>query len=341
MENMDFVVTWVDGADPEWQAEKRLYQKENVGDLRDERYRDWDNLQYWFRAVEKYAPWHQKIHFVTWGHVPPWLNTDHPKLHIVKHSDYIPGEYLPTFSARPIEFFLHRIPGLSDRFVYFNDDMFLTAPVTPEDFFKNGLPMETAVMNTSIPPVKDMNGAVIPEQEMYMSSLYNVLAINRHFSKKESVRNNRRKWITLKYGKELGRTLLLMPWGDFLGFGDTHLPYSLLRSTFDEVWEQEGEALRKACSHKFRESTDVSGRLITWWQIAEGNFEPRPVRDGHYFRICDDENKNRKIYEAVEQRRYKIICINDKVSNDYFETAKSRLNRSFEKVLGEKSGYEL
>ncbi|MBR1585451.1 MAG: Stealth CR1 domain-containing protein [Clostridia bacterium] len=341
MDKIDFVVTWVDGNDPQWQAEKRLYQKDDVGDLRDERYREWDNFQYWFRAVEAYAPWFNKIHFVTCGHVPAWLNVNHPKLQIVKHSDYIPAEYLPTFSARPIEFFLHRIPGLSDAFVYFNDDMFVTAPVKQTDFFRNGLPLESAILNVSMPPAKDMNGKIIAEQELYMSSITNTLAINRHFSKKTSIAQNRRKWFTLKYGKELSRSLLLMPWGDFLGFADTHLPYSLLKKTFDDVWEKEADTLKKSCSHRFREPADASGRLITFWQIASGQFEPRRVKDGHYFRICDQPAKNAAIYRAITEKTYKIICINDKVSNAYFDQAKEELKQAFQRALPEKSSFEL
>ena len=71
---MDFVMAWVDGNDPAWQKEKR--KTEHVpeataeADDRDERYRDWDNLQYWFRGVEQFAPWVRKIHFVTWGISP-------------------------------------------------------------------------------------------------------------------------------------------------------------------------------------------------------------------------------------------------------------------------------
>ena len=123
---IDFVVTWVDGNDPIWQAEKAKYSPNKNADNRNVRFRDWDNMQYWFRAVEKFAPWVNKIHFVTYGHLPKWLNTDNPKLNIVKHSDFIPKEYLPTFSSHSIELNLHRIEGLAERFVYFNDDMFLT-----------------------------------------------------------------------------------------------------------------------------------------------------------------------------------------------------------------------
>ena len=123
-EKIDFVMPWVDGSDIEWQREKTRYRDKEVNqkeiDASMARYRDWDNLQYWFRGVEKFTPWVNKIHFITYGHLPKWLNTTNPKLQIVKHEDYIPEKYLPVFSARPIELNIHRIPGLSDKFVYFN-----------------------------------------------------------------------------------------------------------------------------------------------------------------------------------------------------------------------------
>ena len=66
MEKIDFIMTWVDGADPEWLKEKAKYDGTTITTANSEvRYRDWDNLQYWFRSVEKYAPWVNKIHFVT------------------------------------------------------------------------------------------------------------------------------------------------------------------------------------------------------------------------------------------------------------------------------------
>ena len=85
MEQIDFVVTWVDGADETWRREKAKYAQETGDDDRRERYRDWDLLRYWFRGVERYAPWVRNIHFVTWGHLPQWLDTRNPKLRIVRH----------------------------------------------------------------------------------------------------------------------------------------------------------------------------------------------------------------------------------------------------------------
>ena len=115
--DIDFVVLWVDGSDPVWQAEKAKYQGKTLDDSNaPNRFRDWGLMPYWFRAVEKFAPWVRKIHFVTCGHVPAFLNLAHPKLHHVKHEGFLPPEVLPTFSSHAIEMNLHRIPGLAEHF---------------------------------------------------------------------------------------------------------------------------------------------------------------------------------------------------------------------------------
>ena len=102
VQEIDFVLIWVDGNDMEWQKTKAQYRGDEQFNQNNVRYRDWDILHYWFRGVEKFAPWVRKVHFVTCGHVPQWLQLEHPKLNFVKHEEYIAGEYLPTFSANPI-----------------------------------------------------------------------------------------------------------------------------------------------------------------------------------------------------------------------------------------------
>ena len=95
--------------------------------------------------MERFAPWVQRIHLITWGHLPAWLDTSHPKLHIVRHEEYLPGEYLPSFNSNTLELNIARIEGLAERFVLFNDDTFLTRPCRPDDFFsREGLPRDMA-----------------------------------------------------------------------------------------------------------------------------------------------------------------------------------------------------
>ena len=191
---MDFVVTWVDENDPVWQKERQSYWNNHYGDNSVCRFRDWNLLRFWFRGVEKYAPWVRKIHFVTYGHYPQWLNVNHPKLSIVKHSDYIPSEFLPTFSSHPIELNLHRINALSEEFVFFNDDFYLLDSVVPEDFFVESLPCDSCNMTFNI-PLSDMGIMGCIEQN-------NLMAINRHFRKSDLLRRHWRWFFNWHYGVE-------------------------------------------------------------------------------------------------------------------------------------------
>ena len=110
------------------------------------RYRDWDNLQYVFRGIKKFAPWIHKVYLITNGQLPKWFNTQNEKLVVVNHKDYIPAEYLPTFCCSPIELNLHRVSNLSEHFVYMNDDFFFLKPLKKTDFFtRNGLPKIVAM----------------------------------------------------------------------------------------------------------------------------------------------------------------------------------------------------
>lgn len=141
---IDIVYTWVDGADPVLAAKRARYSPDKAGGEAScglSLYRDNDELRYALRSLEQYAPWVRRVHIVTDGQRPAWLDLDHPKIHLVDHRDYIPQEYLPTFNSHVIEAFLHRIPDLAEHYVYCNDDFFLTARADPAFFFTpNGLP---------------------------------------------------------------------------------------------------------------------------------------------------------------------------------------------------------
>lgn len=144
---VDAVYAWVDGSDPVLAAKKAAYlpaeNKREAVSHGSALHRDNEELRYSLRSLEVYAPWVNRIFIVTDNQVPSWLNTVNAKIRIVDHTEFIPNEYLPTFSSRPIEAFLHRIPGLGEHYVYLNDDFFLAAPCGKNDFFTaNGLPRQ-------------------------------------------------------------------------------------------------------------------------------------------------------------------------------------------------------
>lgn len=146
MENeVDLVYLWVNGNDPEWQAKRdAVIGKTTEGSSTNckGRYVDNNELMYSLRSAELYAPWIRRIFIVTDSQVPEWLDTTNPKVQIVDHREILPAEALPCFNSALIEQFLHKIPGLSERFLYANDDMFFNRPVTPADFYtSDGLPI--------------------------------------------------------------------------------------------------------------------------------------------------------------------------------------------------------
>ena len=134
---------------------------ENVSDLNQEidgkqRYRDYGIFNYWFRMIEKNAPWVNNVYLITNGQKPDWLNLEHPKLKLVTHREFMPKEYLPTYNSAAIELNLHRIEGLSENYLYFNDDMYLIRDSQPSDFYKNGQPKLLAVYDALVPWLKNL-----------------------------------------------------------------------------------------------------------------------------------------------------------------------------------------
>ena len=190
MSKIDFVVLWVDGNDLEWQKDKASYTPGVSSDVGLNRYREWENLVYWFRAVAKYAPWVNKIHFVTNGQRPDWLNTNHPKIHHVRHSDYMPLDSLPTFNSSAIEIAIHKIPGLAERFVYFNDDMFLNAPISEDFFFHNDMPVDMPGLTPKCYSENEDDNSTFSH---LLRNNFDVL--NQYFDKKEVLRQHFTQWL--------------------------------------------------------------------------------------------------------------------------------------------------
>ena len=130
---MDAVITYVDGLDPVWQKE---YERVTKIPVMDKRFRDWGTLKYLLRGIETKMPFVKNVYLVVSheSQVPQWADT--AQLKIVLHRDIIPQAYLPTFNSTTIEMFLHKIPGLDEQFLYFNDDMYPVMDCKETDFFR-------------------------------------------------------------------------------------------------------------------------------------------------------------------------------------------------------------
>lgn len=132
---VDAVITYVNGQDPVWQAE---YAAAVGGDALSKRYRDWGTLRFLLRGIERHIPSVENVFLLVSGEsqVPSWINRS--TVRVVTHDEIIPRRFLPTFNSTTIEMYLHRIPGLYEEFLYFNDDMFPVMDCVHDDFFNSG-----------------------------------------------------------------------------------------------------------------------------------------------------------------------------------------------------------
>ena len=341
---IDFLLAWVDGSDPKWIAEKKKYENQIVESSVEAnaecRYRaNTEMLRYWFRSVEKFAPWVNRIHFVTCGQKPDWLNIDHPRLNIVNHEDFIPSQYLPTFNADTIEMNFHRIEELSEQYVYFNDDMLLLQPIEDSFFFKNGMPVLSADLRYPWYLGYDYWGYTNWGRKMYNG----YCVVNSSFNLSKSIWENRSKWFNIK---ELGlrrvrqnflryianRTL---PVRDYEHVANPHL-----KSSLQELWDRCGDIMDNTSKSKFRSDVQVGQWALCAWNQAKGLFAPiRDEKRGKLFEISP--NNIDSIISAIENQQYPQICLNDTQWNTENDMCIEKMCHAFNKILPDKSEFEV
>lgn len=337
---IDFVVTWLDSTDPEWQKKYNQYKGvDTEGDQSMARFRDWDLFKFWFRAVENYAPWVNKVYLVTNGTFPKWINPNHPKLVLVRHSDYIPEKFLPTFNSCTIELHMNKIKGLSEHFVYFNDDCYINAPITPEYYFRNGLPCDNnkeTIFN--VPKYNPTDKFLI-----YMSMLADIGILNAHYDRSKAWRQSLRRW----FGPHLGASGILLSTiialsgkKKFVGFSWKHTELPFLKSVFEEVWNYEPELLEKSCT-RFREDLILNPYIFRYWQLASNRFYPVSRKDAEKYRTV--KNQMPMILQAIPDTHIRSLCINDTpiCTDQEFSQYQSAIKSAFEKKFPLKSKYEL
>lgn len=326
MHEIDLVLPWVDGADPAWREAFRQHRIEAGMDASEIRYRDWGTLRYLFRGVEQFAPWVRKIHLITWGHLPEWLATDHPKLNIVRHEAYIPQEWLPTFNSNVLELNLHRIEELAEHFILLNDDTFFTRPCRVEDFFRDGLPCDVARLSVVRP--SSVASTILNNLEL-INALHPRKALNRHLG----------KWLSPRYGaSNLLKTISLLPWSFFPGFYDPHQMQAYRKSDFVRAWEQWGKRLSATCTHRFRSTEDCSHWLVRYDNLCRGEFVPRAMSDSRMATLADDSVST--IAEQITSQAQRLLCLHDSAEIGNFEQVAEVLQGAFEQLFPQPSSYE-
>ena len=335
---IDFVVLWIDENDSTWSQTRatamRKFKPESAA-IAPERFRDWENFHYWFRAVEKFAPWCRYIHLVTDCQPPSWLNLSHPKIRFVRHEEIMPADALPSFNASAIESCIRNIPDLSEHFVYFNDDMFLTSPVCKEDFFQAGKP----VLCSSGTFVREYPGAV-----MFNHLQFSTLGTVNSLDWKSWMWRHPSRWFSHKNGIGLIHNIHSFQQGFLSGVAFPHLATPMRKSTHEMAWQWMEDRLSKTVSHHFRHHDDVYQQLFTLTDMYRGDFVPCSRSHlGRFFLLDSQDQSVDEFCASLPLHRYRCSCLNDShlVKREGFQTCKHKILGALGSEFPDKSSFEL
>ena len=280
---IDAVYTWVDGTDEEWQRLKASAQTDQSGDsliqdaLAAARFADHDELRYSLRSIEQYAPWIRKIWIVTNGQVPTWLDTENPNVQVVSHEEIWPTpEGLPNFNSHAIEACLHRIEGLAEHYLYFNDDMILGRPVSPSRFFHG-------------------NGV---SKFFYSRALVDFCDISEEDNASTIAAKNAREAMKSQGGSTASRKFF-------------HTPSPLRRSVTERLEKTYPELFAVTRRAQFREQTDVAVAGSFYFNVAGAMGAAVPARIGYDYIDPAIEDGRRRMLRVIAKHDKDTICVND------------------------------
>ena len=326
VDTVDIVITWVNGDDPKWNNKKNQYSNE-IFDKKlnsKERYYDYNTLKYFFRSVEKNASFINKVFLITDNQIPRWLDIDNKKVKIINHQDFIPSKYLPTFNSNVIESNIFRIEDLSENFILFNDDMLITRKMNKSDFFKNNLPVDAAIQHPLIANIKFDN-----------IRLNNMVILNNKFNKRDILKKHFFKFYNYKYGLENLKNLSMLPYSNFSGFEDFHLPIAYKKSELKKVYLENKSHFDDMFKSKFRTSRDINQWLFRYYRLCLGQFTPGRIL-GKYYTV---KEVSKIKYDFKKNKKIKMICINDTGNAD--EDCYSDVNHLLNYIFPNKSEFEL
>lgn len=322
---IDIVVLWVDVTDQEWQRRRQAAgaaPQQYVGATH-----DWEMLRYLLRGIDRYCPWVRRVHLVTPGQTPSWLDPTSDDIMVVDQDALLPAGQGPSFNSMAIEVNLDRIPGLAERFVYFNDDMLVVKPTRADDVFPGGMPAGFAIQNA-------ITGA-----SAWSHWVLNAVGIvDRAFDKRAVMRRRPLQWFSPRYGRHLLRNVALLPWKSFTGFFEPHLPMALERRTFAEVRDAAPLEIARTSAATFRTLDCVIPFVYRYWQLCTGRFRPvSPDRYGRFIELrvsAIDE-----IERALAQPRGHFLCLNDTPEADDAQL-RLRVGAALERAFPRPSRFE-
>lgn len=310
-ENIDLVYLWVDGNDPTWQAKRdaALGNSESKSSANCEgRYANHNELLYSLRSIEKYAPWINKIFIVTDNQIPKWLNPNNPKIQIIDHTEILPNESLPCFNSTVIEHFIADIPGLSEHFLFSNDDMYLNRPTSPEDFFTSeGLP-------------------IIRLKKRHLRKLW--IFIKDHILHTRSG----------LYSHKLDHSAAMIEksFGKYYQGKPHHNIDAYLKSHFVKVRGLYFNEISKILRHHKREYDDIHRSIYCYGALADNMGILRYVGNDESMKIS---LYNKKAYKKLDQLNPIFFCMND--SEHCKETDREYAATFLARRFPDKSSFEL
>lgn len=289
---IDIVYTWVNSDDEEFNKIRLAHQKQfdaSVSESKSEstdiaRFESRDELKYSIRSVLTYAPWVNHIYIVTNGQVPKWLDDSYDKVTVITHSQIIEPEFLPTFNSHVIESALHKIPNLSEHFIYFNDDVMLTRPLPASYFFTSSGIAKLFITNSKLP-----NGD-------------------------KNVNDSPTQWAAKN-----SRQLLVAETGLWVDVMFAHTFHPQLRSIHEEIERLWPDYIAICRKNKFRDSTDLNIATFLHHHLALIRGQAIATRTRcMYFNIR--EKQAEKFYTSLLSNKGTAgathsICLNDRVSN--------------------------
>lgn len=278
--DIDIVFSWVDAGSMEWQKARAKRMSSYVvgeGDSSEARFRQLDELRYALRSVHLFAPWIRKIFIVTDSERPAWLD-EHPKVTVVRSEDFFSDvSVLPTHNSMAVESQLHHIPGLSEHFLYSNDDMFFGRPVRPDLFFTSG--GLTKFLEGS-------NRIGLGENNADRSGFENAARVNRRL-------------LQDRFGKLTTRHL-------------EHAAAPLRKSIMREMELEFADEFRSTMSSTFRASTNISvtNSLYHYYALLTGRALRNETATAEYIDTTTHDGL-RRLDKLLRKREFDCFCLND------------------------------
>lgn len=342
MKDIDFVLPWVDPSDTVWQGKRSKYNgKYKAVSNSDARFRDFDTLRYVFRSIETNCPWYRKIHLITEGHVPNWLDINNERINIVKHDEiYNINQHLPTFNSSSIEMNLPFIKGVSEKFIYLNDDMIFFNKLESGRFFKNNIPvdfLETSLIKRgklfkflrgeSIWVESLNNNLRLINESNPASKIKNEILFHKTYGIKANVKNFISKYI-------LRQVLWVEHW---------HHPQPYLKSTLGKVVTEFKDEMMKSSSNKFRQSNDLTHYIYRYWHLFRGDFIPYNYNDAYIKNIITKEDASLAINFLSGNGHIKFVCLNDdeKMHDEDKDIIYELINNFLSEKFPAKSSFEI